>query len=202
MTKRKGISKRTRFEIFKRDQFTCQYCGGKPPAVILWVDHILAVSAGGDNERDNLAPSCDRCNQGKSDVPLEQVVKSLAETLKVEKEKSEQMAIYNEWLKELRLARSDDFYLVSDAIVECSGDDPEKIEIAGKRSISVRTILKHLPVQRVLEAIEIAHSRFNFKTDGYTTFRYFCGCCWRMIREQEPTVPDSEQTNPPDRQTI
>ena len=34
---RKQISARIRFEIFKRDQFTCQYCGAHPPAVILQV---------------------------------------------------------------------------------------------------------------------------------------------------------------------
>ena len=27
MIKRKAISKRLRFEIFKRDSFTCRYCG-------------------------------------------------------------------------------------------------------------------------------------------------------------------------------
>ena len=35
---RKQISARIRFEIFKRDQFTCQYCGAHPPAVILQVE--------------------------------------------------------------------------------------------------------------------------------------------------------------------
>ena len=34
---RKQISTLARFEIFKRDQFTCQYCGAHPPAVILQV---------------------------------------------------------------------------------------------------------------------------------------------------------------------
>ena len=37
---RKQISARIRFEIFKRDQFTCQYCGAHPPAVILQVEVV------------------------------------------------------------------------------------------------------------------------------------------------------------------
>ena len=40
---RKAISKKLRFEVFKRDSFTCQYCGKSAPDVILHVDHILPV---------------------------------------------------------------------------------------------------------------------------------------------------------------
>ena len=41
---RVAISKRLRFEVFKRDRFECQYCGQTPPAVILHCDHIIPVS--------------------------------------------------------------------------------------------------------------------------------------------------------------
>jgi HNH endonuclease len=64
---RKGISKKLRFEVFKRDSFTCQYCGKKAPEVILHVDHIDPVAAGGSNELLNLITSCEGCNAGKSD---------------------------------------------------------------------------------------------------------------------------------------
>ena len=64
MTTRKAISTRTRFEVFKRDGFKCLYCGRTPPAVLLHVDHIIPVCGGGDNSRDNLATSCDKCNLG------------------------------------------------------------------------------------------------------------------------------------------
>ena len=43
MAKRKGISKKTRFDVFKRDSFTCQYCGKSAPDVVLQVDHINPV---------------------------------------------------------------------------------------------------------------------------------------------------------------
>lgn len=67
---RKSTGKRLRFEIFKRDGFTCQYCGAQPPDVVLVIDHIHPVAAGGSNEQVNLITACEPCNQGKSDKPL------------------------------------------------------------------------------------------------------------------------------------
>lgn len=60
-----AISKGLRFDIFRRDGFTCQYCGWKPPDVILEVDHIMPVSEGGGDEPENLVTSCFNCNRGK-----------------------------------------------------------------------------------------------------------------------------------------
>jgi len=51
---RKAISKKMRFEILKRDSFTCQYCGKTPPEAILEIDHIDPVAEGGSNEILNL----------------------------------------------------------------------------------------------------------------------------------------------------
>lgn len=67
---KRSTGKRERFEIFKRDLFTCQYCGARPPDVVLVVDHILALAAGGPNTTDNLITACEACNQGKSDRAL------------------------------------------------------------------------------------------------------------------------------------
>lgn len=64
------VSKRIRFEIFKRDVFTCQYCGSRPPDVVLEVDHIEPRAAGGGNENINLITSCFDCNRGKGKKPL------------------------------------------------------------------------------------------------------------------------------------
>lgn len=47
---RKPISKKTRFEVFKRDKFTCQYCGASAPEIVLELDHIIPVASGGDSD--------------------------------------------------------------------------------------------------------------------------------------------------------
>ena len=66
MTTRIAVSKSKRFEIFNRDGFTCQYCGLRPPDVVLELDHMVAVSNGGTNEDLNLITACYDCNRGKS----------------------------------------------------------------------------------------------------------------------------------------
>lgn len=68
--KRSALSKKTRFNVFKRDLFTCQYCGKKSPDVILEVDHIKPICDGGDDNMINLITSCFDCNRGKSGEPL------------------------------------------------------------------------------------------------------------------------------------
>src|SRR5690606_26635672 len=70
MAERKPLSKKIRFEVFKRDSFTCQYCGAKAPECILEVDHINPVSNGGKNEILNLITSCFNCNRGKRDKKI------------------------------------------------------------------------------------------------------------------------------------
>ena len=60
-----SISKSVRFEIFARDGFTCQYCGRRPPEVVLEVDHIHPQSKGGTDDVINLTTSCYDCNRGK-----------------------------------------------------------------------------------------------------------------------------------------
>jgi len=61
-----------RFEIFKRDNFTCQYCGRnvKEDKIKLHCDHIIPKNKGGKFKEDNLITSCQECNLGKKDIFL------------------------------------------------------------------------------------------------------------------------------------
>lgn len=68
--KRKKLSTSLRFEVFKRDAFTCQYCGSRAPEVVLELDHIEPISKGGSDELLNLITSCWQCNRGKGDRRL------------------------------------------------------------------------------------------------------------------------------------
>ena len=67
-----------RFKVLRRDNFTCQYCGAKAPAVVLQVDHVVPVSQGGDGEMDNLVTSCVTCNRGKGTLRVKSPLKRKA----------------------------------------------------------------------------------------------------------------------------
>lgn len=75
-----AVTKRTRFEVFRRDQHTCQYCGGKAPDVTLHVDHVEPKALGGADAPDNLVTACKDCNVGKSSImPDSPLVQNLSE---------------------------------------------------------------------------------------------------------------------------
>jgi len=103
MAERKSLSKKIRFEVFKRDNFTCQYCGRPAPDVILEVDHINPVKNGGDNNILNLITSCFDCNRGKGKRKLteNEEVKLQMEQLKEINKKREQLEMLLKWKKEL-----------------------------------------------------------------------------------------------------
>lgn len=63
--KRKGLSIRKRFLVFKRDRYRCRICGAT--GVELEVDHIAPVAEGGSDALDNLQTLCFKCNRGKRD---------------------------------------------------------------------------------------------------------------------------------------
>lgn len=67
-TAREQIGARLRFEVLRRCNFSCYYCG--VPATlglkVLHVDHVIPVDLGGTNDPWNLVAACWDCNAGKS----------------------------------------------------------------------------------------------------------------------------------------
>jgi 5-methylcytosine-specific restriction endonuclease McrA len=53
----------TRFNVFLRDRFTCQYCGDRSD---LTFDHLIPRSRGGLTRWDNVVTACAPCNLAKS----------------------------------------------------------------------------------------------------------------------------------------
>lgn len=101
--KRKNISKKLRFEVFKRDRFKCQYCGAESPNVLLQVDHINPVSKGGQNDIMNLVTSCAGCNGGKRDVLIsdDAVIAKQRKQIEELQSRREQMQLMMKWRESL-----------------------------------------------------------------------------------------------------
>ncbi len=56
--------KLTRFEVFNRDRYTCQYCGKETKHLTL--DHILPRYRGGQHTWENVVSACVPCNRRKA----------------------------------------------------------------------------------------------------------------------------------------
>lgn len=98
-----AVSKKLRFEVFKRDSFTCQYCGRSAPDVVLQCDHIEPVSKGGTDDILNLITSCFDCNSGKRARALDDhtVLAKRKAQLDDLQERREQIEMMVDWHKGL-----------------------------------------------------------------------------------------------------
>ena len=54
----------TRFNVFLRDKFSCQYCGEPDD---LTFDHVIPRSRGGETSWENVVAACSSCNLKKGD---------------------------------------------------------------------------------------------------------------------------------------
>jgi hypothetical protein len=59
-----AVSKRTRYEVLRRDNHTCRYCHATDSP--LTIDHVIPVALGGTDDPSNLVAACKDCNAGKS----------------------------------------------------------------------------------------------------------------------------------------
>lgn len=76
--KREAIGARLRFEVLRRCNFACYYCGVAAAlgVRVLHVDHVIPVDLGGTNDPWNLVAACWDCNAGKTNgVPTEDLIR-------------------------------------------------------------------------------------------------------------------------------
>ncbi len=62
--------KLTRREVFRRDNYTCQYCGRH--STDLTIDHVVPRHMGGQHEWTNVVAACSQCNHRKGGRTLEE----------------------------------------------------------------------------------------------------------------------------------
>lgn len=75
LTGYEGMAERSvvfsRRNIFKRDKYSCMYCGAQPGPDSLTIDHIVPKSRGGKSIWENCVLACMACNKKKADHSLE-----------------------------------------------------------------------------------------------------------------------------------
>lgn len=181
-----ALSKRVRFEVFKRDMFTCMYCGRRPPEVVLEVDHVHPKAKGGTDDLDNLVTSYWDCNRGKAAKGLGDAVPAVDELgrLAAIQEASERAALLSQQNR------------ASTAFLEAQANAIETVQVMWReiggtdawfQEASVKRFLRSLGVAEIIDAIEATGAwwtRYEWKTQD-NAWRYFCGACWGMIREKK-----------------
>ena len=179
MARRKSISQKTRFDVFKRDGFACHYCGATPPKAILHVDHIHPVAEGGDNSADNLITACDQCNWGKGAKLLTVVPESLSKKAARIKEAELQLAGFNEIMRAKRNRLEDDAWDVAEIWMTAHCKD----EIRNDNFRSIERFVEKLGVFECMDAMNLAIERIG--RNQSQSFKYFCGICWNKIKAGE-----------------
>lgn len=165
-TKRKTLSKKTRFEVFKRDSFKCQYCGACAPEAILVVDHIDPISKNGADEMVNYITACQPCNAGKSDRRLDdttvlQKQKAQLDELNTRREQLEMMLDWRNGLKSL-----------DETALEAVCDEWKNLTkgqyyLNDTGQQKVRQLLAKYKLAEVLDAMKVAATQYlRFGSDG------------------------------------
>ena len=67
----------SRRNLFKRDEYMCQYCGCRPGSEELTIDHVKPRSQGGTSSWENCVLACVRCNTTKADRTPDQAMMPL-----------------------------------------------------------------------------------------------------------------------------
>lgn len=172
-----AVSRRLRFEILRRDNYACRYCGASAPDVKLTVDHVVPTSLGGRDEPANLVAACAPCNAGKSSATADQTVVDdvaqdalrWARAMKVASESVERDA---QWELDLAAAFVEDW----EEVVATWAPLPDGY------SHSIMQFVRAGLRAKAFEAALHQTAGANHVSDE-NRFRYFCGICWRMVNE-------------------
>lgn len=184
MAKRKSLSKKIRFEVFKRDKFTCQYCGKSAPDVVLEIDHIKPVSKGGDNDIMNLVTACKDCNSGKSNRELsdDSVVKKQQAQLQELAERKEQLEMMVEWRNSLNDLENDYVESINDIFISRT-----EWGMSESGRVKIKKLLKQFSFSEIMDATEIAiDSYYDGTEDSWLiAFAKIGGICYTKRNQKD-----------------
>jgi hypothetical protein len=191
-----AIPKRVRFEVFKRDSFTCQYCGQKAPDVILQVDHIEPRSLDGSDDIINLVTSCDSCNLGKSNIRLsdETAINKQRSQLDRLQERREQLEMMMSWQRGLVTIEADE----TEEAARFWADYVPPFRVTDIGKADLRKLIRRFGLAEVIEAMKIAATHYpEYDQEGNltassieTAWRKIGGIC--VVRKRERDNPVSK----------
>lgn len=176
-----AVSKRTRYEVLRRDNHSCRYCGATAPDAKLTVDHVTPVALGGTDNPDNLVAACRDCNYGKAstspDSPLVADVAQLALHWKSAQEEAARIRLADRRKRNAYVKRYEKAWRAQDF----GSEEPRYTHPRprGWEASIWEFYAAGLPVSEVEDAVVIACGNTRISMDD--VWRYFCGVCWRKL---------------------
>lgn len=171
-----AVTKRTRFEVLKRDGHACRYCGGKAPDVELTVDHVIPTALGGTDDPSNLVAACVDCNAGKSSTaPAAELV---ADVKAADLAWAGAIKRAAEIMASERQAR-DAYTLAFLEVWQKYGKTPQWNEATINRLYEAG-----LPVDEMKEAAQVA----SIARGVLDRFAYFAGIAWKKVAALQETA--------------
>jgi len=170
-----AVSKRTRFEVLRRDNYTCRYCRSTEGE--LTIDHVKPIALGGSDSPDNLVACCKDCNAGKTSTSPD--AETVAQVADDAVRWAAAMAKASE-ITEAKAAQTAELLDWFDGI--WATHTPQYAHLpADYESTIVKFVSLGLGRDTILAAVTNASGRYGVGQSAM--FRYFCGICWNTIRE-------------------
>lgn len=176
-----AISKRLRYEVLRRDNHACRYCGATAPAVQLTIDHVVPTALGGSDEPSNIVTACTDCNAGKSSsTPDAELVADVSsDALRWGRAMAQAASIAEKELAE-RHDIHETFLSAWEGWSWGSKTSPRKFPLPTGWQKSIDGFLAAgLPLTALLDCIDVAMAATHVDPDN--TWRYMCGIAWKRI---------------------
>lgn len=180
-----AVSKRLRFEILRRDNHACRYCGATAPDVALTVDHVVPSALGGGDEPSNLVAACAPCNSGKSATPADAAIvddvasdavrwaSAMERAARIRLDELNEQREHIEWFETIWTK-----YWIGN--MDAPRRDRQYLPREPAWREKVLTFLAAgLDMPHLANAVQISMN--NQAVMPENIWRYFCGICWREL---------------------
>jgi hypothetical protein len=170
-----AVSKRTRYEVMRRDNYQCRYCRSTDNP--LTVDHVTPVALGGSDDPSNLVAACKDCNAGKASSSPD------AETVAQVEEDALRWAAAVERAAQMRRDKRAADRKPLQEFHEYWAETTVNADLPLDWEASIARFLdRGLSMGDLKEAVDITFARVS-PYSPYKYFRYFAGVCWNMLRD-------------------
>lgn len=184
-----AVSKRTRFEVLRRDNYTCRYCRSSENPLV--VDHVTPVALGGTDNPKNLVAACRDCNSGKSSAAPDSETLDALTDVQIAYEKA-RVAIVAREEKKARGRRK----VYQQFLEEWDATAPRYAELPnGWRATVSMWLARGMPMERIIDAVHIASSKGHLPSSA--VYPYMAKIVWNWISDLEDEIAQEAAKSQP-----